>query len=108
MSLTIQAAGIRIAADLDAAERSANETLRHIAQLQMSMMNARNDTDLNPHDGQIAVVRVQQAATKLVEATSELAKAHKSMRAEFVEITGWPDVNGSCPTTGIETPKKVA
>lgn len=95
--LPINLAGKRIADDLDAAERLANESLRANAQLLLSMMNARIDSDLAPYDGQLAVSRVQQAIQQIVEAQNNLAKAHKSMRAEFIEITGVGDENRRCP-----------
>ncbi len=98
--LDLQTAGTRIAEDLDAAERLANETLRAVARLQVSMMNARIDSDLTPYDGQIAVVRVQQASASLVEAQGNLAKAHKSMREDFIKMTGLtpPEDGDRCPT----------
>ena len=107
MSLPIELAGKRIADDLDAAERSANELLRHLALLQVSMMNARIDSDLAPYDGQIAVARVQQAQSQTVEAMGNLAKAHTSMRKEFIEITGYPDI-GRCPVEGLGPQSEVA
>lgn len=99
--LPIRAAGKRIADDLDRAERLANESLRATAMLQVSMMNARIDSELSPYEGQIAVIRVQEAAQQLVEAQGNLAKAHKALRTDFIRVVGLPDTNDRCPVSGI-------
>ena len=108
MSLSLQAAGVRIAEDLDVAEQSANECLRNLAKLQHSMMNARIDSDLAPYEGQAAVTRIQAAMANLVDAQGDIARAHAAMRKRFIELADIPDTNGRCPTAAIETQDKVA
>lgn len=95
--LTIEAAGQRIAADLDDVENATNEAMRKLARLQVSMMNARLDSDLRPYDGQLAVMRVAEAQQQLVAVMSNLAKAHKSMRDDFTKIKMPTDDNDRCP-----------
>ncbi|MDG6078090.1 hypothetical protein E3U23_02635 [Erythrobacter litoralis] len=106
--LPIELAGKRIAEDLDAAERLANEFLRAAAKLQTSMMNACIDSELSPHDGQVAVARVQEAQSQIVGARANLLKAHKSMRSDFIRIVGLPDTFTRCPTGTLEDQSKVA
>ncbi len=96
--LTFETASLRVTEDLDAAERLANEALRANARLMQSMMNLRIDTDMRPYEGQIAVVRVQEATAALVEAQNALAKAHKVLRSDFVRISSHADNYDPCPT----------
>lgn len=96
--LTIETAGQRIAADLENAERQINEAIRAVARLQLTMMNARIDTDMAQYEGQTSVIRVQQASAAMVEGMNHLAKAHKGMRTDFIRITGGPDNSDRCPT----------
>jgi hypothetical protein len=96
--LTFEAASLRVTEDLDQAERLANEALRANARLMQSMMNLRIDTDLRPYEGQIAVVRVQEATAALVEAQNALAKAHKTLRADFIRISSHADDYEPCPS----------
>lgn len=95
--LTLETAGQRVAVDLEEAERLTNEAIRAVAKLQTSMMNTRIDTELAQYEGQVSVVRVQQASGSLVEAMNHLAKAHKGMRSDFIRITCAPDDNERCP-----------
>ena len=99
-TLPLHAAGTRIAADLAEAERLSNEYVRCLARLQGSMMNARLDSEMEPYDGQIAVVRVQEAQSQAVQSQGNLFKAHTSMRSDFVRMADVPDVIGRCPTEG--------
>ncbi|WAT17934.1 hypothetical protein OZN62_13615 [Aurantiacibacter sp. MUD11] len=98
--LTVEAAGARVARDLEDAERMTNETLRAMSRLQMSMLNVRLDTDLPQYQGQIAVIRLQEAQKQMVDAMTNLTKVHKAMRDDFTKITGLPDEPGRCPVTG--------
>lgn len=96
--LTFENASLRVTEDLDTAERLANEALRASSRLMQSMMNLRIDTDLRPYEGQIAVVRVQEATAALVDAQNALAKAHKTLRADFERISSHADNYDPCPT----------
>ena len=98
--LTVETAGVRVAADLEEAERLSNECMRAFARLQMSMMNIRLETDLPQYQGHTAVMRVQEAQRAQVEAMGQLARAHKAMRDEFLTVTGMPDRLGRCPVSG--------
>lgn len=102
--LTFETASLRVTEDLNQAERMANEALRANSRLMQSMMNLRIDTDLRPYEGQIAVVRVQEASAALVEAQNALAKAHKTLRGDFQRITSHADDNDPCPVTPIKQP----
>lgn len=99
--LTIEAAGVRIAAELEDAERLTNECLRAYARLQQSMMNVRLETDLPQYQGHTAVMRLQEAQKHQVEAMGQLARLHKSMRDDFLTITGLPETFGRCPTKSL-------
>ena len=92
MSLTVETAGIRIANNLDDAERAANEALRSKARLLESMMTTRLETELPQYQGHLAVMRLQKAISDDVSSMGELAKAHKSMRDDFTRITAIPDI----------------
>ena len=95
--LTLELAGHRVAEDLEAAELAVNEALRRVAILQVSMMNTRIDTEVAQYEGQTSVIRVNEAATALVEGMNHLAKAHKGLRADFLRVTGGPDNDERCP-----------
>lgn len=104
--LTLETAARRVAADLEKAEMFANELQRSLAQLQLSMMNLRIDTEVAPYEGQLSVMRVQEAQSKAVSLQSDLLKAHKGLRADFTRITMLPDDQNRCPTEAIETEVK--
>jgi len=106
--LTIEAAGARVAQDLEDAERLTNESLRVLARLQLSMMNLRLDTDLPQYQGQTAVIRLQEAQKQMVDAMSNLTRVHKSMRDDFTKITSLPDEPGRCPANGLAAAEKTA
>ncbi len=106
--LTIEAAGARVASDLEDAERLTNESLRALARLQLSMLNVRLDTELPQYQGQLAVVRLQEAQKQMVDAMSNLTKVHKSMREDYLKITGLPDAPGRCPRGQIALAEKTA
>lgn len=98
MSAPVEIIGRRVADNLAHAEDLANKSLHAHAALLQSMMDVRTQTDVAPYEGQIAVMRVQAAMSKIVEAQGEIAKAHKSMRADFCRITMIPDNGERCPT----------
>ena len=98
--LTVELASQRVASDLERAEKLANELQRAIAHLQVSMMNLRIDTDIAAYEGQLSVVRVQEAQAKAVALQGDLLKAHKGLRADFCRITMIPDDQVRCPTQG--------
>ena len=106
--LTVETAGVRVAADLEEAERLSNECMRAYARLQMSMMTVRLETDLPQYQGHTAVMRVQEAQKAQVEAMGQLARAHKAMRDDFLTVTGMPDEIGRCPTGGLKPAGAIA
>ncbi|RIV89218.1 hypothetical protein [Aurantiacibacter zhengii] len=97
--LTVETAGKRVATDLEDAERLTNETLRAMSRLQHSMLNVRLDTELPQYQGQMAIIRLQEAQKHLVDAMTNLTKMHKSLRDDFTKITGLPDEPGRCPVS---------
>lgn len=97
MNMPVELAGRRVAQDLEAAENLANQSLQAHAKLMQSMMEVRTQTDVAPYEGMTAVMRVQSAMNKLVEAQSEIARAHKSLRSDFSRITAMPDNGERCP-----------
>lgn len=100
MSVPVELLGRRVADDLAQAENAANETLQAYARLMQSMMSVRIDSDVAPYEGMTAVMRVQNAMNKIVEAQSDTAKAHKSLRDDFTRITAAPEDGQRCPTHG--------
>ncbi len=99
--LTVEAAGVRIAHELEDAERLTNECLRAYAKLQQSMMNVRLETELPQYQGHTAVMRLQEAQKHQVDAMSQLVRVHTSMREDFIKVTGTVDRGGRCPTGGL-------
>ena len=61
-------------------------------------MNLRIETDIAPYEGQVSVVRVQEAQSKAVSLQTDLLKAHKGLRSDFSRITMVPDDGDRCPT----------
>ena len=106
--LTVENAGVRVAAELEEAERLTNECMRAYARLQMSMMTVRLETDLPQYQGHTAVMRVQEAQKAQVEAMGQLARAHKAMRDDFLTVTGLPETYGRCPIGGLKDSATIA
>ncbi|WP_340588350.1 hypothetical protein [Erythrobacter alti] len=98
MKMSVECAGRRVAENLAFAEDLANQSLHAHAKLMQSMMEVRTRTEVAPYEGMTAVMRVQAAMSKLVEAQGEIAKAHKSLRSDFTRITAIPDDGTRCPT----------
>ena len=98
MTATVEIMGMRVADRLAEAEDLTNQTLKAFAALQQSMMDVRTETEIAPYEGQMAVIRLQTAMGKIVEAQGELFKSHKSLRTDFCKITMIPDDGSRCPT----------
>ena len=96
MSMTVEIAGQRVKRVLESAERMTNETSRAYAELQTAMLDVRLETDLPQYQGQVAMLRLQEAQKLVIEAQGQLARVHKAMREEFIEVTAGPD-EPRCP-----------
>ena len=101
--LTIEAAGTRVAQELEATETAINEALRCVARLQGAMINARMDTGLAQYEGQPALARVGQANSALMESMNHVLRAHKGVRADFERVSAGLEDGDRCPL-----PKKTA
>lgn len=99
MTLTVEAAGVRVASDLEAAERQLNEALLSKAKLLQSLLMTRLDTGLPQYEGQIAIVRLQEAIKADIDSMNSLIRTHKSLRSNYLSVTGTADEPGRCPAS---------
>ena len=99
MPMTVEIAGRRVKRVLEAAERSTNETSRAYAELQTAMLDVRLETELPQYQGQVAMMRLQEAQRHVIEAQGQLARVHKEMRDQFIDVTAGPD-EPRCPIGG--------
>ena len=100
--LTIPAAGPRVARELEIAERLTNDTIASYADIKKTMMAIRRDTEVPQYAGQDTLMRLQKAEQCLVDAMTNLARVHKGLREEFIEVTSGPEII-KCPAGSLET-----
>lgn len=101
--LTKEIAAIRIARELQDAERSVDQALSKIATLASSMATARAETGLRPAAGQSAFMRLGQTQRSLISASIGLTRVHGDLLKVNEEVRAMSDEDGACPgqTTGV-------
>lgn len=99
--LTIPAAGVRVASQLEDAESLTNKTIAAFAEIKKTMMAIRTETGVAQYAGQDSLMRLQEGEAQLVKAMSNLMRVHQGLRREFITETDGLDLPGRCPSTGI-------
>jgi hypothetical protein len=93
MSMTVPVAQMRIARDINEAERALDEALLRQSSLFTSMVAARRETGSAPFVGHEALLRLAKSQQALLEAGGNLARVHGSLLEVQKEVCGADD----CP-----------
>jgi hypothetical protein len=79
MSMTLPVAQLRIARDIDEAERALDEALIRHSSLFTTMVSARRETGSAPFVGHEALLRLAKSQQALLDAGGDLARVHGSL-----------------------------
>lgn len=88
MPMTVPVAQLRIARDIDEAERALDEALIRHSALFTTMVSARRDVGAKPFTGHEALLRLARSQQALLEAGGDLARVHGSLLEVQKEICG--------------------
>jgi hypothetical protein len=100
MSFDRTAATARIARQLKQAECKTDEALLALSELMSTLVRARSSTDVVPHTGQNALIRLAQAQRSLIDGGSDLFRVHDAMSSIGLEL-GVLDEPNSTPPSGL-------
>ncbi len=76
MTIPLNAAAPRIANQLRSTEAHADAALATVSELLATIIQARANPEISVHAGQKAIIRLTKAQQALVEATTEVFRAH--------------------------------
>jgi hypothetical protein len=93
MTMTVPVAQMRIARDINEAERALDEALIRQSSLFTTMVSARRETGGDPFLGHEALLRLAKSQQALLEAGGNLARVHGSLLEVQKEVCGADD----CP-----------
>lgn len=79
MSMTVPVAQLRIARDINEAEKALDEALIRQSSLFTTMVAARRETGSGPFTGHEALLRLAKSQQALLEAGGNLARVHGSL-----------------------------
>jgi hypothetical protein len=102
MTMTVPIAQLRIARDIDEAERALDEALIRHSSLFTTMVSARRETGADPFVGQEALLRLAKSQQALLEAGGNLARVHGSLLKVQKEVCGADDCPPQQPTGSAE------
>jgi hypothetical protein len=88
MSMTVPVAQMRIARDINEAEKALDEALIRQSSLFTSMVSARRETGSDPFVGHEALLRLAKSQQALLEAGGNLARVHGSLLEVQKEVCG--------------------
>ena len=100
MSLDSSLATARIARQLKQAECKTDEALLALSELMSTLVRARSSTDVVPHTGQGALIRLAQAQRSIIDGGSDLFRVHDAMSSIGREL-GVLDEPNSTPKFGL-------
>lgn len=107
MSLDRTAATARIARQLKDAEKKSDEAILALSELMATMLRARASTDVAPHTGQSAILRLVEAQRSFIDGGSGLFRVHDAMSSIGREL-GVLDEIDSTPTFVTNDPATVS
>ena len=93
MSMTVPVAQLRIARDINEAERALDEALIRQSSLFTTMVSARRETGADPFVGHEALLRLAKSQQALLEAGGNLARVHGSL----LDVQREMGVGDECP-----------
>jgi len=96
MSYQIRIASDQIKQDVPHTEASIDLALVSVSNLMATLVQARMDTGVPAATGQVAVRRLAKAQMALVEASSDVLRAHGDLQKVGQEFAGL-DVHETCP-----------
>ncbi|WP_336986282.1 hypothetical protein [Altererythrobacter aquiaggeris] len=99
MTMTIPIATQRIQRELPEAERVISEALLASTRLMATMLLARQETGVDAHLGQAALLRLIESQKALVTAGSDMFRVHKELLKVGFEVKAVPDED-YCPPSG--------
>jgi hypothetical protein len=102
MSMTVPIAQMRIARDINEAERALDEALLRQSSLFTSMVAARRETGSAPFVGHEALLRLAKSQQALLEAGGNLARVHGSLLEVQKEVCGADDCPPNEPRGSVE------
>ena len=102
MSMTVPVAQMRIARDINEAERALDEALLRQSSLFTSMVAARRETGSAPFVGHEALLRLAKSQQALLEAGGNLARVHGSLLEVQKEVAGVDECPPPEPTGSAE------
>ena len=88
MSMTVPVAQLRIARDINEAERALDEALIRHSSLFTTMVSARRETGSDPFVGHEALLRLARSQQALLDAGGDLARVHGSLLEVQKEVCG--------------------
>jgi hypothetical protein len=98
MSMTVPVAQLRIARDINEAEKALDEALIRSSSLFTMMVAARQETGSEPFVGHEALLRLAKSQQALLEAGGNLARVHGSLLDVQREVCGMDECPPSEPT----------
>ena len=101
MSMTIPVAQMRLAREMSEAEKALDDALIRQSSLLASVITARRETGVGPFVAHDALLRIAKSQQSLLEAGSNLARAHGSLLDVQKELCGADE----CPPDGEREPK---
>lgn len=106
MSLDRYAATARIARQLKDAERKTDEALIALTELTATLLRARLSTDVAPHTGQTAIMRLIKAQGSFVDGGNNIFRVHDVMSSIGREM-GVLDEPNSTPSFAAVDPDEI-
>ncbi|WP_156457517.1 hypothetical protein [Altererythrobacter sp. Root672] len=94
--MTVPVAQMRIARDINEAEKALDEALVRQSSLFTAMVTARRETGCDPFLGHEALLRLAKSQQALLEAGGNLARVHGSLLEVQKEVCGVDE----CPPDG--------
>ena len=88
MTMTVPVAQMRIARDINEAEKALDEALIRQSSLFTTMVSARLETGSEPFVGHEALLRLAKSQQALLEAGGNLARVHGSLLEVQKEVCG--------------------
>lgn len=100
MTMTPSTAALRIARQLRDTESKLDDALLSSAKLMETMIQARQDADVEVHTGQKALIRLVRAQQFIVNGTSDMFRVHDEMVSVNREM-GIMDEEGLTAGSGL-------
>lgn len=88
----------KLSEEVPAAEKRIDDAIVAVSTLIATMVNARHEVDVPAATGQTTLLRVAKAQMSLIDASSNVLRAHTDLVKIGQEKAGW-DIHPDCPKT---------